>query len=80
MNKPLTALAAGIMVLALNGFAGAADEPRMTPQDPQAQPGQGGDVSAKEQEYLAALKKCETLSGSQQSKCIETAKKKFGQM
>jgi hypothetical protein len=80
MNKLLSALAAGMLVLAMNGFAVAADEPRTTQQEPQAQPGQGGDVSAKEQEYLAALKKCESLSGSQQTKCIEAAKKKFGQM
>jgi hypothetical protein len=80
MNKLLSALAAGMLVLAMNGFAVAADEPRTTQQAPKAQPSQGGDVSAKEQEYLAALKKCESLSGSEQTKCIEAAKKKYGLM
>ena len=80
MNKLLSALTAGMLVLAMNGLAVAAEEPRTTQQDPQAQPAQGGDVSAKEQEYLAALKKCEALSATQQTKCIEAAKKKFGQM
>ena len=36
--------------------------------------------AAKEQEYSAALKKCETLSGSEKAKCTEAAKKKHGQM
>ncbi len=50
-------------------------------QDTQAQPaGQPGDTSAKEQEYLAALKKCESLSGNEKTTCIEKAKKKFGEM
>jgi Flp pilus assembly protein TadD len=80
MNKLLSVLAACMLALAMNGFAVAADEPRTTQQAPQAQPGQSGDVSAKEQEYVAALKKCESLSGSQQTKCIETAKKKLGLM
>ena len=95
MNKLLSALTAGMMVLALNGFAvaqDAASQPNTqqgaqpdTQQgaqpDTQAQPaGQPGDVSAKEQEYLAALTKCESLSGNEKTKCIEAAKKKFGEM
>jgi len=93
MNKLLSALTAGIMILAMNGFALAQDVPAArqpntqqsaqppTEQDAQAQPaGQAGDVSAKEQEYSAALKKCETLSSSEKAKCIEAAKKKLGEM
>ena len=93
MNKLLSALTAGIMILAMNGFALAQDVPAArqpntqqsaqpaTQQDTQAQPaGQAGDASAKEQEYSAALKKCETLSSSEKVKCIEAAKKKLGEM
>ena len=80
-----------MMVLAMNGFAvaqDAASQPNTqqsaqpaTQQDTQAQPaGQAGDVSAKEQEYSAALTKCESLSSSEKTKCIEAAKKKLGQM
>lgn len=88
MNKLLSALAAGMLVLVMNGFTVAQDEPQMTPRDVQqdtqpdvkAQPVQPGDLSATDREYFAALKKCESLSGSQKTQCIDTAKKKFGQM
>lgn len=40
----------------------------------------GADVSAKDQEYLAALKKCESLNGDQKQKCVDTAKKTAGEM
>lgn len=92
MKKLLSALAAGTLVLAMNGFAVAQDVPSTnqpntqqnaqpaTQQDTQLPAGQTGDLSAKEQEYLAALTKCEALSGGEKTKCIEAAKKKFGQM
>ncbi|HWH46541.1 MAG TPA: hypothetical protein VN664_01985 [Burkholderiales bacterium] len=83
MNKCVSSLAAAILVLSANGFAFAENEspiPQATQQDTQIAPGQGGDLSAKEQEYLVALTKCESLTGSQKTACIETAKKKFGQM
>jgi len=102
MNKLLSALTAGMMVLAMNGFAvaqDAASQPNTeqsakpaTQPDTQAQPAdqpadvsakqdaQTGDASAKEQEYSAALKKCEKLSSSEKAKCIEAAKKKPGEM
>jgi len=49
-------------------------------QDTQAQPADQAGNSAKEQEYSAALKKCETLSSSEKAKCTEAAKKKHGEM
>lgn len=88
MNKLLSASAAGMLVLAMNGFAVAQNEPGMIPQntqqetqrDTQTPTDEGAVLSAKEQEYLVALTKCESLSASQKTKCIEAAKKKFGQM
>ncbi len=88
MNKLLSALAGGMLVLAINGFAVAQDEPQMTPRDVQqdtvpdtkAQPVQPGDLSAVDREYFAAVKKCEVLNGREKTNCIETTKKKFGQM
>jgi len=38
------------------------------------------DPAQREQEYIAALKKCDPLTGADKQKCIEAAKKKFGQM
>ena len=86
MNKLLSALVASMVILATSGFAVAQDEPRNTQQDTQPDAGtqpaplEPGDlvVSEKEQEYLAALTKCESLSGSQKATCIEAVKKKFG--
>lgn len=40
----------------------------------------GGDVTAREQEYLADIKKCDSLSGDQKKQCISAAKKKAGEM
>ena len=60
----------------------------MTPRDVQqdtvpdtkAQPVQPGGLSAMEREYFAAVKKCEVLNGREKTNCIETTKKKYGQM
>jgi hypothetical protein len=40
----------------------------------------GATTSQSEQEYLAALKKCEPLTGADKTKCVDAAKKKHGQM
>lgn len=39
-----------------------------------------GSVPAKQEEYLADLKKCDSLSGAQKKDCIAAAKKKAGQL
>ncbi len=84
MSKLLTMLTAGALAMTLSGFAVAAEK-EYDSQRPQAQqpadPAAGGaTASQREQEYLAALKKCEPLTGADKSKCIDTAKKKYGQM
>lgn len=66
MKKLITTFAAGALALSLGGFAFAADEPAPA-----------GDA---QQQYQAALKKCESLPQTEQQKCIDAAKKKFGQM
>ena len=38
------------------------------------------EISEREQEYLAALKKCEPLAESQRQKCINALKGKYGLM
>ncbi len=67
MTKLSTILGAGALALSLGGFAFAADEPAPA-----------GD--AKQQQYQAALKKCESLPQTEQQKCIDAARKRFGQM
>jgi hypothetical protein len=66
MKKLLTTLGAGVLALSLGGFAFAAE--------------QSGEPQQREQEYQAALKKCESLPQAEQQKCVDAAKKKFGQM
>jgi hypothetical protein len=63
-----------------------------TPRNSQSQPGdsqtnpgtasQSTDPSAnpKDREYQAAVKRCESMQQADQRKCLDTAKKKFGQM
>jgi Spy/CpxP family protein refolding chaperone len=68
MKKLSTILGAGALALSLSGFAFAADQQ------------QSGDPQQREQQYQAALKKCESLPATEQQKCIDAAKKKFGQM
>lgn len=82
MSKLLTMLGAGALAFSMGGIAAAADN-TTTPQQnqPQAQQGQPGSAEQREQEYLAALKKCEAVANAgEKQKCIDTAKKKHGQM
>lgn len=77
MSKLLTLLSAAALALSLSGFAAAADKDSQQSTDPAAG---GATASQRDQEYLAALKKCEPLTGADKTKCVETAKKKYGQM
>jgi hypothetical protein len=94
MSKLLTMLMAGAVALTFNGFAVAQNppadpaaggatttEPAMSEKGSAADPAAGGATTSKsEQEYLAALKKCEPLTGADKTKCVDTAKEKYGQM
>jgi hypothetical protein len=84
MSKLIGMLTAGALALSLSGFAYAADEPQPgtqgQPRADQTQPGQSGDSAKREQEYLTALKRCESLGGADKQKCIEAAKKKYSEM
>ena len=54
-----------------------ADSTAQQPADPAAA---GATASQRDQEYQAALKKCEPLTGAEKTKCVDAAKKKSGQM
>src|SRR6185436_14882230 len=90
MSKLLTMMTAGALALSLGGIVCAAernpDGQQPKAQQPQAQqpmddPAAGGaTASQRDQEYLASLKKCEPLTGTERSKCIDAARKKHGQL
>lgn len=69
MNRLTATIAATCIALMLGAPAYAQTEQQQTQ-----------DQAQREQEYLAALKKCEPLAGAEKQKCIEAAKKKLGQM
>jgi hypothetical protein len=90
MNKLLSALIAGATALILaSGISAAADKSRPTEDPPRAsenQPGDPGAVktapeqAAQDQEYIAALKKCDSLKGSDKQQCVDAAQRKFSRM
>ena len=69
MNRLIASMAAASIALTLGAPVYAQSEQQQT-KDP----------AQREQEYMAALKKCEPLAGAEKDKCIEAAKKKLGQM
>ena len=90
MNKLLYALTAGATALILaSGLSGAADKSRPTEEPPRASENQPGDPTSvksapeqanQDQEYMAALKKCDTMKGGEKQKCVEAAQRKFSRM
>ena len=90
MNKLMNALIAGATALVLtSGFAGAADSTKPTEERPRASENQPGDPGAvktapeqanQDQDYMAALKKCEGMKGGEKQKCTEAAQRKFNRM
>jgi hypothetical protein len=73
MHKLLSALTAGALALSLSGFAFAQQD-----QQSGAQQQQGAQTT--NEEYQAALKKCDAGPAADKQKCIDAAKKKHGQM
>ena len=84
MSKLLTILTAGALALTLSGFAAAADkdyDSQSSQATQPADPAAGGATSSQgEGEYLAALKKCDSLASADKTKCVDAAKKKYGQI
>jgi len=84
MNKLLAIFVPAVMALTLNGFAVAAEKDMGSPQPQAEQPADpaagGATTSQRDQEYLALLKKCELLTATDKAKCVDAAKKKYGQM
>ena len=90
MKKLVNAMIAGAAALVLtSGFAGAADSSKPSEDRPRASENQPGDPGAvksapeqanQDQDYMAALKKCEGMKGGEKQKCTEAAQRKFNRM
>ena len=93
MNKLLYAITAGAAALVLtSGIAVSADKTRPgeepAPRASENQPGEPapvttGNEKAKHndnEEYAAALKKCDSMKDSKKQKCIEAADRKYRDM
>jgi hypothetical protein len=92
MSKLLSTLTAGALALALSGFAVAADQSSGQSSSSQGSQGAGasqssqgggsqsGQATGQSDAYKAAMKKCDQMSGADKQKCMDQAKKKYGQM
>jgi hypothetical protein len=92
MTKLMAIFAASAVALSLSGVAFAAEEKTQdrpatpTMQDPAAAPktqdqsGVPAEQSKQDQEYLAALKKCEGMQDAAKQKCIDQARQKYNRM
>jgi hypothetical protein len=93
MSKLLHALKGGAALLMLaSGLAAAADsvrpsdEPLPLPRASENQPGESApvvtspDQANQDEQYMAALRKCDSLSGADKQKCTDAAQRKFGRM
>ena len=90
MNRLLNAMIAGATALVLtSGFAGAADSTKPKEEPPRASENQPGDPGAvktapeqanQEKDYMAALKKCDSMKGGEKQKCTDAAQRKFNRM
>ena len=82
MSKVLIVLMAAVFALTLSEVVTADDQNSKHAQprhvtDPTAG---GAKASEREWEYLVALQKCELLVDAERTKCVDAARKKYGQM
>ena len=72
-----------------SSFSSAADTTKPTEEKPRASQNQPGDPGAvksapeqanQDQDYMAALKKCDGMKGGEKQKCVNAAQRKFNRM
>jgi hypothetical protein len=79
MSKRLALFAAGALALSLNAFA-ADQNDSQSPNQPQNPSGTPVEQTKQDQDYMAAIKKCDAQSGADKEKCIDKAREKFNRM
>ena len=84
MNKILIILTAAVLALTLSEVVAADDRDQSSPQRQTRQvadPAAGGaTASQREWDYLTAIQKCELRPGAKKTKCVDAARKKYGEM
>ena len=83
MSKIRIVLMAAVLALTLSEVAAADDKDQNSQQMQNQQPdpaAAGATASQREWEYLTALQKCELLVDAERTKCVDAARKKYGQM
>jgi hypothetical protein len=92
MNKLLSAMMAGTAAMVLASTLSIAADPYNKPANetpPRTSENQPGDPSTvksapeqarQDQDYVAALKKCDALKGPEKQSCIDSAERKFNRM
>jgi hypothetical protein len=84
MRKVLIVLTAAVLALTLSEVVAAADTDQNRQQMRTQQVGDpaagGATASPREWQYLTALQKCELLVDAEKAKCVDAARKRYGQM
>ena len=88
MSKLISICGAAALALSAIGLSSAADQSAPTNEqklqqqkDSAQEPAKQqttGDLTKEEQEYLSALKKCESMSGSDKQQCVDRTRKEYG--
>ena len=88
MSKLIALCTATLLALSSTAFVGAAQDSKPTNEeklqqqkDSAQEPAKQqttGDLTKEEQEYLSALKKCESMNASDKQQCVERTQKQFG--
>src|SRR5678815_4610642 len=77
MSKLIPIWTAAMLALSCTAYVSAADDPRPT-NEQKLQEQKNSAQEPAEQEYLSALKKCESMSGSEKQQCVDRTRKEYG--
>ena len=88
MTKSISILSAVVFACCAAGLSSAADQSKPTNEeklqqqkDSSQEPSKQqttGDLTKQEQEYLSALKKCESMNAAEKQQCVDQTRKQYG--
>ena len=81
MSKLTALFAAGVLAASLNAFAAEQNQNRaQDPSQPQGQTIDPAEQTKQDQDYLAAIKKCDQQTGAEKQKCVDKVQQKHNRM